>query len=251
MTKGQLEGRVCLITGASRGLGAALAEAYAGAGAQLILTARTAKDLEKVDDRVKAASPHGHEALLVPADLSKNGVVEELSARLHERYGRVDAVVGNAAQLGGMLPVHQVNPKHWEQAVRLNVTANLRLIRSFDPLLRLSDAGRFLFIGSEAVRIQPAYMGVYSATKAALESLVCTYAKEVEDMSIRANIISPGVLATDMRAEGFPGEDQSKLPKPEDIAAHFTQFVAPTWTLNGQVMHIRDFLDQHKENSFG
>ena len=171
MTGKRLEGRIALITGASRGIGAAVAKRFAAEGAHLILTARTVGGLEEVDDAVRAA---GGKATLVPADLLAMDQIDQMGAAVHQRFGRLDILVGNAATLGILSPVAHVKPDVWEEAFALNVTVNYRLIRSFDPLLRLSDAGRAIFVSSGAARSAKPYWGPYSASKAALESLVRT-----------------------------------------------------------------------------
>ena len=188
MGKG-LEGRIALVTGASRGIGAAVAKRFADEGGHLILTARTVGGLEEVDDTIRAA---GGNATLVPADLLDMDQIDRIAASVHERFGKLDVLVGNAGTLGILSPVGHVDPKVWDETIALNLTVNYRLIRAFDPLLRQADAGRAIFVSSGAARSAKAYWGPYSASKAALESLVRTYAEEVEKTNIRANIIKSG-----------------------------------------------------------
>ena len=229
MTK-SLQDRIALITGASRGIGRALALAYAEAGAHVVLVARTVGGLEEVDDAIRA---EGGKATLVPLDLTAPESIEGLGASVFERWGRLDILVGNAAVLGELAPVGHIEPKVWDQAFALNVTANWRLIRSFDPLLRQSDAGRAIFFTSGATRSLRPYWGVYSASKAALEAMVVTYAREVEKTPIRVNLVNPGATRTAMRAKAFPGEDPETLPPPEHLTATLIRLAEPSFTGHG------------------
>ena len=213
MTK-PLQDRIALITGASRGIGAAIARGYAEAGAHVVLVARTVGGLEDVDDEIKTA---GGNATLVPLDLTETDTIEQMAASIFERWGRLDILVGNAAALGELSPVGHLSPEIWEQTFALNVTANWRLIRAFDPLLRQSDAGRAIFVTSGATRSLPPYWALYSASKAALEAMVFTYAREVARTDIRVNLVNPGPTRTSMRAKAFPGEDPDSLPPPEHL----------------------------------
>lgn len=231
MTGKRLEGRIALITGASRGIGAAVAKRFAAEGAHLILTARTVGGLEEVDDAVRAA---GGKATLVPADLLAMDQIDQMGAAVHQRFGRLDILVGNAATLGILSPVAHVKPDVWEEAFALNVTVNYRLIRSFDPLLRLSDAGRAIFVSSGAARSAKPYWGPYSASKAALESLVRTYAGEIASTSVCANILSPGAVRTSMRAQAFPGEDPQRLASPDSITDAFVELASADCIRNGE-----------------
>lgn len=231
MTGKRLDGRIALITGASRGIGAAVAKRFAAEGAHLILTARTVGGLEEVDDAVRAA---GGSATLVPADLLQMDQIDQMGAAIHQRFGKLDILVGNAATLGILSPVSHIKPTVWEEAFALNVTVNFRLIRSFDPLLRLSDAGRALFVSSGAARTAKPYWGPYSASKAALESLVRTYAGEIATTSVCANIISPGAVRTAMRAQAFPGEDPNTLALPDAITDAFVELASAECLRNGE-----------------
>jgi len=210
----RLEGRLALVTGASRGIGAAAAKAFAAEGAHVVLVARTVGGLEEVDDAIQAAGGSG---TLVPLDLADGDAIDRLGASLYERWGRLDILLGNAAMLGPLSPVGHLPPDYWERVFRLNVTANFRLIRALDPLLRLSPAGRAIFMTSGAARSTPAYWGLYSASKLALEGLALTYAREVAATSVRVNLVNPGRTLTAMRREAFPGEDRDSLPPPEHI----------------------------------
>jgi NAD(P)-dependent dehydrogenase (short-subunit alcohol dehydrogenase family) len=226
-----MAGRLALITGASRGLGAATAVAYAGEGAHCILVARTVGGLEEVDDRIKAV---GGTATLVPLDVTDGPGIDRLGAALYERYGRLDVLVGNAAVLGGLSPLGHIEPQTFERVLAVNVTANWRLIRSLDPLLRRSDAGRAIFIASGISRRPVAYWGAYAASKAALDMLVGIYAEEVAHTAVRVNLFNPGPMRTNMRREAFPGEDAAQQTPPEAHAESLIQLALPSCTLNGQ-----------------
>ena len=228
---GRLAGRVALITGASRGVGAAVARTYAAEGAHVVLVARTVGGLEEVDDAIQAA---GGQATLAPLDLMEFGGIDRLAAGVFERWKRLDVLVGNAAVLGQLSPLGHVQPDTWEKAFALNVTANWRLIRAFDPLLRQSEAGRAIFVTSGATRRLRAYWGVYSASKAALEALAMTYAREVERTAVRVNLVNPGGTRTAMRAQAFPGEDPESLPPPEHICETMVRLAEPGFAGNGQ-----------------
>jgi len=233
MAGGRLDGRVALVTGASRGIGRAVARRFAREGAHLILNARTQGALEELDDEIRTLGGH---ATLVPADLTNYSKIDEMGAAVFQRYGRLDILVGNAAMLGILGPLGHTDPALWEQTVALNLTANWRLIRSFDPLLRQSDAGRALFVTSGAAQGAVPYWGVYATSKAALETMVKIYAAEVAKTAIRVNLVDPGVIRTAMRAEAFPGEDPMTLKPPDDIARIFVDLASPDETRNGQII---------------
>jgi NAD(P)-dependent dehydrogenase (short-subunit alcohol dehydrogenase family) len=227
-----LDGRVAVVTGASRGIGRAAALALAQAGAHVIAVARTQGALEELDDAVQAA---GSSATLVPLDLADFDAIDRLGAAIHERWGRLDVLIANAGILGALMPVGHVTPKVWGQVMDVNVTANWRLIRSLDPLLRMSDAGRAVFVSSGAASKCRAYWGPYAVSKAALEALVRTYAAENEDTGIRAMLLNPGPLRTAMRRSAMPGEDPETLKTPEDLAPHFVRLASPDWTETGKL----------------
>jgi len=230
--KRRLEGRIALITGASRGIGAAVAKAYGVEGAQLILLARTVGGLEEVDDAVRQSG--GLPATLVPLDITDGDGIDRMGAALFERYGRLDVLVGNAGSLGTLTPTSHVEPKIWQQTMEINATANARLIRSMDPLLRQSDAARAIFVTSGVTTMNPPYWAAYAASKAALEALVMCWAGELNKTNIHVNLLDPGVIRTAMRARAFPGEDPQTLPRPDSVVEAFIQMALPDWTGNGE-----------------
>jgi len=231
---GALAGRICLVTGASRGIGRAIALRYAREGADLILTARTVGALEELDDEIRAIN--GKTSLLVPMDLRNFDTIDQLGAGLYERYGKVDVLVGNAGILGQMSPLTHTEPKAWQEVIDVNLTANWRLIRSIDPLLRQSAAGRAIFVSSGVARDVRAYWGAYAVSKAALEMLVGIYAKEIQQSNVRANLIDPGRTRTRMRATAYPGEDPMTLRTPEEIMEPFVRLARADYAGNGEVV---------------
>ena len=230
---GILADRIALITGASRGIGAAVAKRIAAEGAHVILVARTQGGLEEVDDAVRAA---GGCATLTPLDLADMDKIDQLGAALFERFGRLDIVVGNAGLLGTMGPITHLEPKIWEEVMAVNLSANWRMIRSFDPLLRASDAGRALYFSSTAARAPRAYWSVYAVSKAALEMTVGIYAEETKNTTIRVNLFDPGKTRTVMRAEAVPGEDPNTLKSPEFVAEQVIKLVTPSCTKHGEII---------------
>ena len=230
----RLAGRHALITGASRGIGAAVAKRFAEEGAHVILTARTVGGLEETDDAIKQAT--GQSATLVPLDLRKFEQIDALGQAIYERFGRLDIVVGNAAVLETLGPIAQFDPKLWQRIIDTNVTANYRLIRSLDRLLRASDAGRAIFVTSGAARAPYPYWGPYAVSKAALEMMVKTYALEVARSNLRVNLLDPGVVRTKMRVQAFPGENPDTLPPPESVTGAFVDLADPACTLHGEVV---------------
>ena len=232
VTEGRLVGRVALITGASRGLGAAVAERFAAEGAHLILVARTQAGLEETDDRVRSA---GGTATLVPLDLTKFDEIDRMAAAVAQRFGRLDVLVGNAGLLPPLTPVGHLSPKDWQATIDLNLTANWRLIRAFDQGLRRSVAGRVIMVTSGAAMGAFAYWGAYAASKAGLETLVASYAKEIEQSAVRANLLDPGTVRTNMRAQAFPGEEPETVRAPEEVAPVFVSLAEAACAINGQV----------------
>jgi NAD(P)-dependent dehydrogenase (short-subunit alcohol dehydrogenase family) len=234
---GRFEGRIALVTGASRGIGAAVATALSAEGAHLILVARTQGGLEEVDDAIRA---QGGTATLMPLDMTDYDGIDRMGAAIFQRWGKLDILVGNAAVLGPMSPIGHIPPQAWEQAFAINVTANFRLIRSMDPLLRASDAGRAVFVTSIAGRLARAYWGLYASSKAALEMMVKTYAQEVEKTPIRVNLFNPNRTRTAMRAEAYPGEDPETVKTPEEAAIQLIPLVLPECTANGETLDAKD-----------
>ena len=229
---GRLAGRVALITGASRGIGAAVARRFAAEGAKLILAARTVGGLEETDDAIRRAG--GERATLVPLDLGNGAQIDQLGAAIFERFGRLDVLVGNAGAAGTLSPLAHVSLKDWDEVIATNLTANWRLIRSMDPLLRQSAAGRAIFVTSGVARQPIAYWGPYAVSKAALEMLVGIYAAEVSKTSIRVNLLDPGIARTSMRARAFPGEDPNSVRPPEAVTDRFVELAEAAHTINGE-----------------
>jgi NAD(P)-dependent dehydrogenase (short-subunit alcohol dehydrogenase family) len=231
---GRLAGLVALITGASRGIGAAIARRFAEEGAQVILVARTVGGLEAVDDQIQSKGRPG--ATLVPLDLTEFDKIDQMAAAIAQRFGRLDVLVGNAGILGALSPVGHFDPKTWNEVFALNVTANWRLIRAFDPLLRAAPAGRAVFV-TAGVASQPLpYWGAYAASKAALEAMAKTYAGEITKTKVKVNVIDPGVARTKLRAQAFPGEAPEKQPEPETLTDAFVTLAAPDCPWNGKVV---------------
>jgi NAD(P)-dependent dehydrogenase (short-subunit alcohol dehydrogenase family) len=229
---GQLTGRIALVTGASRGIGRAIALAIAREGAHVVAVARTVGALEDLDDDIKSA---GGSASLVPLDLRKPEGIDQLGLIVFERWKRLDILVGNAGVLGKLSPLGHIEPKTWDEVMAVNVTANWRLIRSFDPLLRQSDGGRAVFVTSGAARIIHAYWGPYAVSKAALEALAKTYAAETVTTAIRVSLLNPGPIRTRMRAQAMPGEDPDSLPPAEAVAEAFLPLVLSSQRESGLI----------------
>jgi NAD(P)-dependent dehydrogenase (short-subunit alcohol dehydrogenase family) len=232
-----LADRIAVVTGASRGIGYAAALALAEAGAHVVAVARTVGGLEELDDAIRA---RGGAATLVPLDLKDSPAIDRLGAAIYERWGKLDMLLGNAGVLGVVTPLGHLEPKVFEEVMAVNVTANWRLIRSLDPLLRQSDAGRALFVTSGAAdRCRP-YWGAYSASKAALQALVKAYAGELKGTSATANLIDPGPLRTKMRAQGRPGEDPETLEPPEAVVPDIVRMLSPDYEATGVIYRFPD-----------
>jgi NAD(P)-dependent dehydrogenase (short-subunit alcohol dehydrogenase family) len=231
--------RVVLITGASRGVGRAAALAFARSGAHVVALARTQGALEELDDEMRALHPgEGAPATLAPLDLRDHPAIDRLGEAIHRRWGRLDALVGNAGILGVLSPLHHVDPKEWDDVLAVNVTANFRLVRSLDPLLRRSPAGRVAFITSGVASRADfhAYWGPYATAKAALDAIARTYAAETANTSnIRVMLINPGPLRTAMRAKAMPGEDPMTLRTPDELAPKIVEICSPEWTETGKL----------------
>lgn len=229
--------RIILITGASRGIGRAAALALAGPDTHLILLARSQKALEKLDDECKAK---GGETSLVPVDLKDFDALDRLGGALYEQFGRIDALIANAAVLGTIGPIQMIGKRSFEETIATNVTAQWRLLRSMDPLLRHSSSPRAVFLTSSVASAPRAFWGPYQASKAALEAIAQAWAQENDAQPLRVNIFDPGGTATDMRADAMPGEDPSTLPTPEDVAAELVKLVDEAETRTGAVVRYRD-----------
>ena len=232
MTDRPLDGRIAVVTGASRGIGYVLAREIARAGAHVVAVARTVGGLEELDDEIRA---FGGTATLVPFDLTDFEAIDRLGAALYERHGKLDVLIGNAGILGPVSPLGHVAPKDWDKVMAVNVTANWRLIRSLDPLLRRSDAGRAVFVTSGAAHRIRAFWGPYAISKAALEAMVVTWARESEITSIRANLLNPGPLRTAMRAQAMPGEDAATLDRPDVLVPTVMRLISPALQDSGRV----------------
>jgi NAD(P)-dependent dehydrogenase (short-subunit alcohol dehydrogenase family) len=223
--------RIALVTGASRGIGHATAVALAKAGAHVVAVARTVGGLEELDDAIKAA---GGAATLVPLDLKDHDGIDRLALALHERFRKLDILVGNAGILGPLSPLGHVEAKAWDEVMAVNVTANWRLICAMDPLLKFSDAGRVVFVTSGVASMALAYWGPYAVSKSALEALARTYAAETATTNVRVNVLTPGAVRTRMRALAMPGEDPMTLETPDKVAEKIVELCLPSMQESGR-----------------
>jgi NAD(P)-dependent dehydrogenase (short-subunit alcohol dehydrogenase family) len=233
-----LKGRLALVTGATRGLGRAVALAYAKAGAHVIAVGRTTGALEDLDDEIQKV---GEAATLLTLDLRKGDMIDGLGPTIFERWGKLDIFVGNAAMLGPLSPLPHVTADAWQHVLDVNLTANWRLLRTLDPLLKRSDAGRVILVSSGAADGRHAYWGPYAVSKAGIECLGKMYAAECENTPIRVAIVNPGATRTAMRSKAFPGEDPKTLPAPEDVAPMFVDLALPRSAVHGEVIRYRDW----------
>lgn len=229
MTQTSLSGKVVLVTGASRGIGYQAAKEAGRRGAHVIAVARTVGGLEELDDEIQAA---GGSTTLVPLDIRDGDGIDRLGAAIFERWKKLDGLVANAGMLATLSPVPHVDLKEFEQSIAVNVTANYRLIRSLDLLLRQSTAGRAVFVSSSSARSARAFWGPYAASKAALEAMVKSYAAEVATTNLKVNLFYPGAVRTAMRAKAMPGEDPATLPMPNDIVGKLIDMIEPAYTEN-------------------
>ena len=234
-TDKKLDGRIAVITGASRGVGYQAALGFAKAGAHIIAIARTVGGLEELDDEIQEI---GGTATLVPIDLKDYDAIDRLGASINERWGKLDILLGNAGTLGPLTPLQMLKPAHFEDIIAVNVTANFRLIRSLDPLLRLSDAGRAVFVSSGAARSCRPFVGPYAASKAALEAMVKSYAAENRQSDMRINLVDPGTLRTKMRQQYSPGEDPMTVTAPEEIVPTLIDLCSPETDKTGEIYNF-------------
>ncbi len=234
MTAGILEGRIALITGASRGIGAAVARRFAAEGAHVVLTARTRGALEEVDDEIRAAQ--GGRATLIELDLADFDRVDGMGPTLAERFGRLDILVANAGALGELAPVQDIDVARWTEAFDVNLHANWRLIRTLAPLLGASDSGRAIFVSAAVAQSRRPYWGAYAASKSALEAMVACWAAETRRTPIRVNIVQPGATRTRLRAQAYPGEDPATLKSPESVAGLFVELASPACQRHGETI---------------
>lgn len=232
-----LEGKIALVTGASRGIGYFTALELAKAGAHVIACARTVGGLEDLDDAIKAA---GGSATLVPFDLADMNAIDALGASIFERWGKLDILVANAGVLGVISPIGHVEAKTFEKVMNINVTATWRLIRSVDPLLSRSEAGRAVILSSGAAHKCRPFWGPYSASKAAVEALARTWAGETQRTPLRITSVDPGATRTAMRAQAVPGEDPETLPHPSEIAKAILPLVGADVTETGKLFIVRE-----------
>jgi NAD(P)-dependent dehydrogenase (short-subunit alcohol dehydrogenase family) len=238
-----LRGRIALVTGASRGIGRAVALGLAKAGAHVVITARSLGALESLDDEIQAA---GGAATLLQLDLAKGDRVDQIGPTIFQRWDRLDILVGNAGILGPLSPLGHTTEEGFLSTIDINLIANWRLIRTLDPLLKRSDAGRAIFLTSGAASGKYAYWGAYAASKAGLEALVKTWAEELANTPVRANLINPGATRTHMRAKAFPGEDPATLPAPEALVPLFLELASPRCARNGEVINFREWRASHR-----
>ncbi len=241
--RGRLAGRLAVITGASRGIGRAVACAFGKQGAHVILVARTAGGLEEVDDEIKAM---GGSATLVPLDITDFDALDRLGASIYERWGKLDILVGNAGILGSLTPLGHITPKEWQSVLDTNLTANWRLIRSLDPLLQQSDAARVTFVSSGVARSHKAYWATYAVSKAGLEALAGLYAAENMKTHLCCNVVNPGPVRTHMRAKAMPGEDPQTLPHPSELMPLFIDLACPSSTRTGDIIDFKAWRESQR-----
>jgi NAD(P)-dependent dehydrogenase (short-subunit alcohol dehydrogenase family) len=234
---GPLDGAIALVTGASRGIGAALAVELARLGAHLVITGRTQGGLEETDDAIRAL---GGQATLLPLDLREGAQIDAIGPSIYQRFGRLDALVHNAGALGRLTPVAHILPDDWNDVVAVNLAATWRLIRTCDPLLRQAPAGRAVFLTDEHARTPLAYWGAIGATKAGMENLVLTWAQELRITRVKANLFDPGPVATRLRANAFPGEDRANLPTPEQVAPALAALCLPSEERSGALVRFKE-----------
>lgn len=242
MSYPSLKGRLALVTGASRGIGRAVALGLAQAGCHVIITARSLPGLESLDDEIQSA---GGSATLLQLDLKKGEKVDQLGPTIYQRWQKLDILVGNAGILGPLSPLAHVTEDGWTSTIDINLNANWRLIRTLDPLLHRSDAGRAVFVTSGAATGKYAYWGPYAAAKAGLEAMVKVWSHEVASTNVRVNLVNPGATRTTMRAKAFPGENPDSLPAPAELVPMFLELLTPECERNGDIINFRDWRGMH------
>lgn len=237
-----LSGRIALVTGASRGIGYFIARRLAAGGAHVVAVARTVGGLEELDDEIRAENARSGkgEATLVPLDLADMEGIDRLGGAINDRWGRLDVMVANAGVLGTISPIGHVEAKTFEKVMNINVTATWRLIRSLDPLLRKSDAGRAILLSSGVAHSARAFWGPYAASKAAVEVLARCWADETKNYPLRVNSVDPGATRTAMRAQAMPGEDPMTLPHPDEIAEKIVRLASPSLVETGMLFKARE-----------
>ncbi len=239
-----LKDKLILVTGASRGIGRAVAIKAASSGAEVILTGRTTGALEEVDDEIVAV---GGKATIVELDQTDTEAMPRLAQAIASRWGRLDGFVANAGQLGQMAPLAHTESEVFERTIQVNLTSIWHQIQAFDGLLRAAPAGRAVFVTSKVAQTAPAYWSAYAISKAGLETMAKIYAAETEQTNLRVNIIDPGSSATAMRASAFPGEDKNTLPQPDKTAQGFIPLLSEACTSHGKRWHVSELWDS--ENS--
>ena len=229
-------GKTALVTGASRGIGAAVARGLAKRGAKVITLARTVGGLEALDDQIKQDG--GMETTVMPLDLTKLEDVDKVGPAIAERFDNLDIFIGNAGMLGTLGPVHHLKTREWEKVFTVNVMANVRLIRTLEPLLRASDAGRVVFTTSILGEQEMAYWGPYCTTKAALNMFAKTYAAETKLTNIKVNLVAPGAVDTAMLKQAFPGGFQGAIKKPDDVVDAYLKLAHESCTQHGEIVSL-------------
>ncbi len=236
---GKFKGKVGLITGGSRGLGLAAALALAKEGAELVLVARGEAGLEQADDALRAVNGN-RASVLVPLDLADGAGIDRLGGAIFERFGKLDFLLANGGMLGGLSPIAHIDPQAWEKALAVNLTANWRLMRALELLLRAAYSGRAVFVSSSAVRSLRPFWATYATTKAGLDALVQVWAKECADSKVKINLFEPGKMRTEMRAEAMPGEDPMTLPPPEAVVPQLLPLLCDDWNKSGEKIIYKD-----------
>lgn len=236
MTDMTLKGAIALVTGASRGIGRAMALELAKAGAHVVATARTQGGLEELDDEIRKA---GGSSSLVPLDLKDPEGIEKLADIVRQRWGKLDILLHAAGELGRLTPAAQVSPQAWSDVMSVNLIAGARLIRAFEGLLMEADAPRAVFISSSSAESRRPYWGPYAASKAALDALVQSWAREHKESALRANLVYPPAMRTAMRYKAYPGEDQDTLPTPDALWPTISPLLSPDCETTAEIVRYQ------------